>query len=60
MWRCPSCKSEIRIFEAKTTILVCEDGCEQDDGFEWSDDNKAECVECDWEGTAGEAEDDEG
>jgi uncharacterized protein (DUF983 family) len=41
MWRCPRCKSEIRIFEASTTVLVYEDGCEQDDGFEWDDDNKA-------------------
>jgi hypothetical protein len=60
MWRCPRCESEIRIFEAKTTILVYADGCEQDDGFEWSDESKAECAECDWEGTAGEAEDDKG
>ena len=58
MWRCPMCKGEIRIFEASTTVLVYEDGCEQDDGFEWADDNKAECISCDWKGTAGEAEED--
>lgn len=58
MWRCPKCKSEIRIFAARTTILVYDDGCEQDDGFEWDDDNLAECVSCTWTGTAGEAEDD--
>lgn len=39
MWRCPNCKSEIRIFGATTTVLVYEDGCEQDDGFEWEDNN---------------------
>jgi len=44
MWRCPNCKSEIRIFRATTTILVYEDGCEQDDGFEWDDNNEAECT----------------
>jgi hypothetical protein len=57
MWRCPRCKSEIRIFDATTTILVYEDGCEQDDGFEWEDENKAECVSCPWKGTAGDAYD---
>jgi hypothetical protein len=26
---------------------------------EWDDDNRAECVSCNWKGTAGEAEDDD-
>jgi hypothetical protein len=56
MWRCPKCKSEIRIFEACTTIVVFEDGTEtEEEGFEWDDDNRAECVSCEWKGTAGEA-----
>ena len=58
MWRCPNCKSEIRIFRATTTILVYEDGCERDDGFEWDDNNEAECTSCDWSGTVGDTKDD--
>jgi hypothetical protein len=57
MWRCPKCKSEIRIFDARTTILVYEEGCEQDEGFEWEGDNRAECVSCTWAGTADDAYD---
>lgn len=56
MWRCPRCKSEVRIFGVKTTVVVYDDGCEQDDGFEWDGDEKAECVSCTWNGTADEAE----
>jgi hypothetical protein len=37
---------------------VYEDGCEQDDGFEWEDNNEAECTSCDWSGTVGDTEDD--
>jgi hypothetical protein len=59
MWCCPKCKSEIRIFNARTTVLVYQDGCEQDDGFEWDGDSKAECVSCPWNGTADEAEADD-
>ena len=55
MWRCPKCKSEIRIFDARTTIVVYADGTEQDDGFEWDDVSNAECVSCVWKGTAGDA-----
>jgi hypothetical protein len=42
-----------------TTIVVCSDGCEQDAGFEWGDDNPAECTNCNWEGKSGELYDDE-
>jgi len=55
MWRCPKCKSTIRIFEACTTILVYDDGTEAEDGFEWDDENEAECTDCSWKGTAGDA-----
>jgi hypothetical protein len=60
MWRCPICKSVVRIVGARTTILVYDDGCEQDDGFEWDGTDKAECTECSWTGTAEEAEEDGG
>ncbi len=61
MWRCPRCKSTIRIFEACTTILVYDNGTEVDDCFEWDDENEAECTQCSWKGTAGEAfQEDEG
>jgi hypothetical protein len=56
MWCCPRCKNVVRIFDAKTTVLVHDDGCEQDDGFEWDGTNRAECTE--WTGTAAEASDD--
>jgi len=59
MCRCPKCKSKIRIFDARATILVYQDGCEQDDGFDWDGDNKAECVSCSWNGTADEAEEED-
>jgi hypothetical protein len=58
MWRCPRCKGAIRIFGARTTVLVYDDGCEQDDGFEWDETDRAECTECSWIGTADETEDD--
>jgi hypothetical protein len=55
MWRCPRCGSSIRIFDARTTIVVHEDGTQQDAGFEWDDQAEAECVDCTWKGTAGAA-----
>ena len=58
MWRCPECKSCIRIFDARTTVVCYADGTEADGGFEWDDDNKAACVSCEWRGTVGEACDD--
>ncbi len=61
MWRCPRCKSSIRIFNASTTILVYPDGTEVDDGFEWDNENEAQCTHCSWKGTAGDAfQEDEG
>jgi hypothetical protein len=55
MWRCPECKSEIRVFHARATVIVSEDGTGREEGFQWDDDNRAECISCPWEGTAGEA-----
>jgi len=59
MWRCPKCKAGIRIFEVHTTIVTYSDGTEVDGNMEWEDENEAECISCDWKGTAGEACDDE-
>jgi hypothetical protein len=59
MERCPKCKSEIRIFAAQTTIVLYEDGTEQEDGFEWNGDNEVECTSCDWQGTIDNTFDDE-
>jgi len=36
---------------------VYEDGCEQDDGFEWEGTERAECTECNWKGTANDIDD---
>ncbi len=59
MWCCPKCKSGIRIFDVHTTIVTYADGTEVDGDMEWEDENAAECIFCDWEGTVGEAYDDE-
>ena len=58
MWRCPKCNASIRIFDVRTTAITYFNGADTED-LEWDDDNRAECVSCDWEGTAGEACDDE-
>ncbi len=58
MWRCPKCNASIRIFDVRTTVTTHFDGVETED-FEWEAENEAMCVACDWEGTAGEACDDE-
>ena len=55
---CPKCKSEIRIFGAQTTVVLYEDGTEQEDGFEWGGDNDVECTSCDWHGKVNDAFDD--
>jgi hypothetical protein len=62
MWRCPRCKRDgIRIFEACITVIVFADGCEtEEEGYEWDDDNPAECRRCSWKGIAGEAFDESG
>ena len=57
MWRCPKCKANIRIFDARTTIAVHPDGTEVVGDIEWDDGNLAECVSCSWKGTAGKAYD---
>lgn len=55
MWRCPKCKAGIRIFDARTTVIIhTTDGAEPGD-LEWGDGNQAECLACDWMGIAGEA-----
>ena len=56
MWRCPKCKDRVRIFGVRTTVIVCLDGTEIDGDIEWDEENEAECVTCDWQGTAGETE----
>lgn len=55
MWRCPKCGSTIRIFNALATVLVYQDGTEVDSGFEWNNENEAECSQCSWRGTVGDA-----
>lgn len=55
MWRCPRCGANIRILEARASVIVYSDGVEQDSGFEWDDDSEAECTTCPWKGTEGEA-----
>jgi hypothetical protein len=55
MWRCPRCRSRIRIYNANATVLVYEDGVEQESGFEWDSSAQAQCAACNWNGTAGEA-----
>jgi hypothetical protein len=59
MWRCPVCRGNIRIFEAVASVILYEDGCEQDSGFEWDDDNEAECTSCNWRGTVASAVEEE-
>ena len=59
MWRCPVCKASIRIFEVQTSVVTYPDGAEVDGDLEWEDTNKAQCTSCDWEGTAGQAFDEE-
>jgi hypothetical protein len=56
MWRCPKCKDKVRIFGVRTTVIVCPDGTEVDGDMEWDKGNRAECVSCGWEGTAGQTE----
>jgi hypothetical protein len=56
MWRCPKCKDNVRIFGVQTIVIVYPDGTEIDGDIEWDEENQAECVSCDWEGTAGETE----
>lgn len=58
MWQCPKCNGDIRIFHATTIGIVHTDGAEPGD-LEWGDANQAECLTCDWKGTAGEAYHDE-
>jgi hypothetical protein len=55
MWRCPKCKASIRIFDVRTTVVTHFDGTEIDGDLEWDDENTAECILCDWQGTAGGA-----
>lgn len=54
MWRSPKCKAAIRILDARTVVITYPGGAEARD-LEWEDENQAECVACDWQGTAGEA-----
>ncbi len=55
MWRCPKCKAGVRIFDVRTVVVTHHNGPEVAGDLEWEDENRAECVCCDWEGTAGEA-----
>ena len=55
MWRCPQCKQSIRIFDAAAIVVVHANGTEIEGDIEWEGENKAECVSCDWEGTADQA-----
>jgi hypothetical protein len=57
MMRCPRCKGNVRVFGARTTVIVYSNGTDVDGDIEWDEGNEAECVSCDWSGTAGEAED---
>ncbi len=59
MWRCPMFKSSIRIFNVRTSVVTYPDGTDVDGDMEWEDANEAECVSCDWKGTAGDAFDEE-
>ena len=54
MWCCPKCKGPVRISEVRTTVIAYPDGTEIDGGIEWDEGNEAECVSCNWTGTAGE------
>jgi len=54
MWRCPKCKAGIRVFDVRTTVVTYPDGAEAGD-LEWGQENQAECLVCNWRGTAGEA-----
>jgi hypothetical protein len=56
MWRCPKCKGNVRIFGVRTSVIVYANGTEIDGDMEWDEGNEAECVSCDWEGTAGETQ----
>jgi hypothetical protein len=56
MWRCPKCKASIRIYNVRTVVVTYADGAEAGD-LEWGDQNQADCLACDWQGTAGEAYD---
>jgi hypothetical protein len=55
-WICPKCKWEEVIITATANVRVTIDGCDLADdnsgGYEWDDDSRAYCPECDWEGTA--------
>jgi hypothetical protein len=55
MWCCPRCGGNIRVFDASAAVIVCDDGVEQDSGFEWEEDAKAECTDCEWKGIAADA-----
>lgn len=41
----------------RTTVITYADGADAGD-LEWGDENQAECLACDWQGTAGEAYED--
>lgn len=56
MWRCPKCRGRVRIFGVRTTVIVGPDGTDIDGDVEWDEDNQAECVACEWQGTAGETQ----
>jgi len=51
---CPICGASVRILEAFASVIIYEDGVEQDSGFEWENDADAECTACDWKGAASE------
>jgi len=55
VWRCPICRSKIRIIDACADIVIHDDGVEQVSDFEWGDDSPAECTNCDWKGPAEDA-----
>lgn len=63
-YKCPDCESGTDIVitcEQTHKVYIDEEGnvdfSEEQNGFEWDNENEAECTACSWSGTVGELHD---